>query len=128
METIGDKTMNEISKIRAEKIKEYRKSHNVPEFSNQDDYHKWLETAEGKAYAKALEEIRNEAKGRGGFRVNAGRKKLYPDRVALNKRVSKSTVSLLKDYSKAHKISENEALEKLVNAGYECLEKNRQVG
>ena len=128
MATIGDKAMNELNKIRAEKIKEYRKLHNVPEFSNPDDYHKWLETEEGKEYAKALEEIRNEVKGRGGYRANAGRKKLYSDRIALNKRISKSTVNLLKDYSKSHNISENEALENLINAGYECLEKHRQVG
>lgn len=124
--------MNEVNKIRAEKIKEYRKLHNIPEFSNSDDYHKWLETGEGKEYIKELEKIRNEVikevKGRGGYRANAGRKKLYPDRVALNKRVSKSTVSLLKDYSKSYKISENEVLDKLVNAGYEYLKTHRQAG
>lgn len=128
MAIIGDKAMKEVNNIRAEKIKEYRKLHNVPVFENPDDYHNWIETDEGKDYAKELENIRNEAKGRGGYRPNAGRKKLYPDRVALNKRVSKNTLSMLKDYSKSHQISENEALDKLVNAGYECLEKNRQVG
>jgi len=114
--------MKDINKIRAEKIKEYRKLHNVPEFVNPDDYMQWLETQEGKAYAKALENIREDAKGRGGKRQGAGRKKIYPDRVALNKRVSKDTVVLLKDFSKKHKMSENEALDKLVREGYDKLQ------
>lgn len=121
MEAIGDKTMKEVNKIRAERIKKYREQHSIPEFSNPDDYHKWLETPEGKKYARELENIRNEVKGRGGYRPNAGRKKIYPERIALNKRVSKDTIILLKEYSKKHKISENEALDKLVREGYEHL-------
>lgn len=126
------KKLNEAVKVRAEKIEEYKKLHNVPKFDNPDDYFKWLETTEGKEYAKALENIRDEVnktvKGRGGYRPNAGRKKIYGDRIALNKRVEKNTVVLIKDYSKNHNISENEALEKLINAGYEYLEKHRQAG
>jgi len=66
---------------------------------------------------KEIEEIRKW----GGKRPNAGRKKIYPQSVALHKRVSEKTVLKLKDYSKKHKISENEALDKLINAGYESL-------
>lgn len=114
--------MNEANKIRAEKIKEYKEKNNIPEFTNPNDYHEWLESPDGKKYANALEKIRKEVKGRGGKRPNAGRKKLYPDRVALNKRVSKDTIVLLKDYSQKHQISENEALDKLIREGYEHLE------
>jgi len=66
---------------------------------------------------KEIEELRNW----GGKRPNAGRKKSYPDRIAINKRVKKGTVVLIKDFSKAHNISENEALDQLINAGYEHL-------
>jgi hypothetical protein len=130
MATIGDKAMKEskqVNKFRVEKIKEYRKQHNIPEFSTPDDYFNWLKTPEGKEYTKELEKIRIEAnetiRGRGGYRANAGRKKLYPDCVALNKRVPMDTVVKIKDYSKAKHISENEALNELVQAGYEHLNK-----
>ena len=68
--------------------------------------------------AREIEEIR---KSWGGKRPNAGRKKVYPDRVGINKRVSKDTVVKLKDYSKKHNISETEALDRLVDAGYKSL-------
>lgn len=116
--------MTEVNKIRVEKIKEYREKHNIPEFSNPDEYMEWLNTPQGKSYAKAIEEIRDDAnktvRGRGGYRANAGRKKLA-DRVAIHKRVQTNTVVLIKDYSKKHNVSENEALDKLINAGYEYL-------
>jgi hypothetical protein len=67
---------------------------------------------------REIEEIR---KSWGGKRPNAGRKPVYADRVGINKRVSKDTVVKLKDYSKTHKISENEALDRLIDAGYKCL-------
>ncbi len=116
--------INEVVKFRTEKIEEYRKKHNVPEFSNPDEYMEWLKTPEGKEYAKELEIIRDEAnktvRGRGGYRANAGRKKLA-DKVAIHKRVDKNTVVLIKDFSKKHSVSENEALDQLINAGYEHL-------
>lgn len=116
--------MNEINKIRIEKIKEYKENHNVPEFSNPDEYMEWLKTPQGKAYSKELEKIRGEATktihGRGGYRPNAGRKKLA-DKVAIHKRINKNTVILIKDFSKKHSVSENEALDQLINAGYEYL-------
>lgn len=65
---------------------------------------------------KEIEELRQW----GGKRPNAGRKKLA-DRVAINKRIKKDTVILIKDYSKTHNVSENEALDRLINAGYEHL-------
>jgi len=75
--------------------------------------------------AQEIEEIRKKW---GGKRSNAGRKKIYSDRVALNKRIQKDTIVLIKDYSKTHNISENEALDRLINAGYACLEKHKQAG
>jgi len=65
---------------------------------------------------KEIEELRKW----GGKRINAGRKRLA-EKVAIHKRVNKNTVVLIKDYSKKHNISENEALDKLINAGYENL-------
>lgn len=53
--------MNEVNEFRIEKIKEYRRKNNVPEFSNPEEYHTWLKTPEGKAYSKELEKIRDEA-------------------------------------------------------------------
>lgn len=118
--------INEVVKFRGDKIDEHRKKHNFPEFKTPEEYADWLNnTPQGKAYAKELEKIRDEAnktiRGRGGYRPNAGRKKMFPDSVALNKRISGETVVKLKDYSKKHNISENEALDKLINAGYEHL-------
>lgn len=116
--------INKVVHFRTEKIKEYKEKHNIPEFETPEEYAKWLGTTEGKKYAVALEKIREDAektiRGRGGYRPNAGRKKIG-DRVAIHKRVDKGTVVLLKDYSKKHHLSENEALDKLVNAGYRYL-------
>jgi hypothetical protein len=53
--------MNEVNKFRVQKIKEYRKQHNIPEFKTPEEYHEWIITPEGKAYAKELEKIRDEA-------------------------------------------------------------------
>ncbi len=80
--------------------------------SDPDSYKEIIEDSD-----KEIEELRKW----GGKRINAGRKKVYTDRVAINKRVKKDTVLLIKDYSKSHNISENEALDQLINAGYEYL-------
>jgi hypothetical protein len=114
--------MKEINKTRAEKIKEYKKLYNVPEFINPDEYHLWLETPEGKAYVKALEAIREEVKGRGGLRAGAGRKKLYPESVPLNKRISKDSVIIMKEFAKEKKISEAEALDRLLKCAGKHLQ------
>jgi hypothetical protein len=119
--------MNEAFQIRMKKIEEYREKNNIPEFSNPEDYCQWLETPQGKKYAKALEDIRTEVK-RGGYRQNAGRKKLEGDRIALNKRVPSDTVIIIKDFSKSHNISENEAVARLINAGYQYLEVQHKFG
>lgn len=114
--------MKKTNKIRAEKIKEYKKLNNVPEFNNPEEYHAWLETSEGKAYIKALEVIRSDVKLRGGARVGAGRKKLYPESVAINKRISKDSVIIMKEFAKAKKISEAEALDRLLKCAGKHLQ------
>ena len=59
--------------------------------------------------------------GRGGKRIGAGRKRTYENRTTITKQVNADTVLKIKDYSRRYKISENEALDKLINAGYEQL-------
>ncbi|MDD3435887.1 MAG: hypothetical protein PHC64_01915 [Candidatus Gastranaerophilales bacterium] len=120
--------MNEAANIRAKKIKEYREQNNIQEFSTPEEYYQWLATPEGKKYTEAIENIRDEVKGRGGRRLNAGRKKLYGDRIALNKRVPSDAVVIIKDFSKSRHISENEAITELIRAGYQALEKKQSIG
>jgi len=110
--------INEAVKIRAEKIKEYKKQHNIPEFNNPEEYAKWLETSEGKEYAKELERIRNEAdhevRGRGGKREGSGRKKLYKNRVKATFDLDESDIINLKEYAKENKISKNKAIHEAI--------------
>ena len=75
-----------------------------------------------KVLIKALENIRDEVKQRGGKRPGSGRKKIYQEGVTIHKRVSKETVILLKEYSKKYKISENQALDRLVQEGYKHIQ------
>jgi len=71
---------------------------------------------------EAAQEIEAIKKSWGGKRSNAGRPKIYSERKTITKQVSKDTIVKLKDYSEKHKISENEALDKLINAGYKHLQ------
>ena len=82
-----------------------------------------LKQSDPESYNQIVEESdkeREELRKWGGKRTNAGRKRLA-DKVAIHKRVEKNTIVLIKDYSRNHNISENEALDKLINAGYEHL-------
>ena len=53
--------------------------------------------------------------GRGGARINAGRKKIYTDKVKETYELEKSDVICLKDYAKKHKISKNKAISQAIN-------------
>lgn len=114
--------MKETNKARIDKIKEYRALHKIPEFANSEEYHAWMETPDGKEYATALENIRDQVKQRGGKRAGSGRKKIYQEGVTIHKRVSKETLVLLKEYSKKCNISENQALDMLVQEGYKHIQ------
>lgn len=72
-----------------------------------------------------VEKRAEEFKKRGGKRVGAGRPKVFENRKTITKKLPESVIIKLKDYSKAHNMSENEALDKLITAGYEYLEKDR---
>lgn len=48
--------------------------------------------------------------GRGGARANAGRKKIYIEKVKETYELEKTSVISLKDYAKKHKISKNKAI------------------
>ena len=53
--------------------------------------------------------------GRGGARANAGRKKIYVDKVKETYELEKSDVVSLKEYAKKHKISKNKAIQEAIN-------------
>lgn len=57
----------------------------------------------------------------GGKRVNAGRPKKYTDRKTITKQISCNTVTMIKTFAQEKHISENEALEQLINAGFTQL-------
>jgi hypothetical protein len=63
---------------------------------------------------------------RGGKRIGAGRKRI-PNRTTITKQINTATIGKIKDYSKRYKITENEALDKLINAGYEKLKRSEVV-
>ena len=58
----------------------------------------------------------------GGHRCGAGRPRVFCERKTITKQVSEETINKIKDYAKSNNISENEALDRLINAGYEYLE------
>jgi hypothetical protein len=66
-------------------------------------------------------EINDLKKHWGGKRIGSGRPKKYPDRKSITKQVSNDTISIIKAYAKEKAISENEALEILVNTGFTQL-------
>lgn len=70
-----------------------------------------------------VEKRKIEYIGRGGQREGAGRKRIYPERKTVTKKLLPETVAVLKEFAKENKISENEALDRLVNAGYSKLKK-----
>ncbi len=78
--------------------------------------------------SEAAQEIQEIKRKWGGKRTNAGRPRIYKDRKTITKQLFIGTIARIKEFSKAHKISENEALEKLINAGYECIENHKQAG
>lgn len=57
----------------------------------------------------------------GGQRMGAGRPRIFCERKTITKQVSGTAVSKIKEFSEANNISENEALERLINSGYENL-------
>jgi hypothetical protein len=54
----------------------------------------------------------------GGRRMGAGRPRMFCERKTITKQVSETTVNKIKEYAEANNISENEALDRLINAGY----------
>lgn len=68
--------------------------------------------------SREIEKIRK----RGGKRIGAGRPKVFPcERKTITKIVSINSVDKIREISRNNDISENEALDKLINAGYEHL-------
>lgn len=53
--------------------------------------------------------------GRGGKRLNAGRKKIYYDKVKETYELEKADVISLKEYAKKHKVSKNRAIHEAIN-------------
>jgi hypothetical protein len=78
--------------------------------------------------SEAAQEIEEIKRKWGGKRLNAGRPRIYEDRKTVSKQLFISTIARVKEFSKIHKISENEALERLINTGYECIENHKQAG
>lgn len=59
--------------------------------------------------------------GWGGHRHGAGRPKTFCSRKAITKQVDEITINKIKKYAISNSISENQAMEKLINAGYDVL-------
>ncbi|MDD3419641.1 MAG: hypothetical protein PHE78_03455 [Candidatus Gastranaerophilales bacterium] len=57
----------------------------------------------------------------GGRRCGAGRPKMFEERKTITKQIQESTVEKIKQYAADNSLSENEALDRLINAGYESL-------
>lgn len=65
--------------------------------------------------AEASQEIEEIKKQWGGVRLNAGRKKIYAEKVKETYELEKSDVINLKDYAKKHNISKNRAIREAIN-------------
>ena len=57
----------------------------------------------------------------GGQRHGAGRPRMFCERKTITKQVSETNINKIKEYAETNNISENEALDRLINAGYESL-------
>jgi hypothetical protein len=101
--------------LRAEKLKAYMETVNIPYDDDIEKYAEWLNnTPEGKEHARNLERIREEVNIEcewGGKREGAGRKNKEVTRVTFTRRLLPETIAVLKDYAKEHDINETEALE-----------------
>lgn len=53
--------------------------------------------------------------GRGGKRPNAGRKKIYTEKVKETYELEKADVVSLKEYARKHKLSKNRAIHEAIN-------------
>lgn len=101
---------------------------NYEKLKNIDDLMEETKINDPESYKRIMKNVEKRAeefKKRGGKRIGAGRPKIFENRKTITKKLPEAAIIKLKDYSKAHNISENEALDKLINAGYEYLEKDR---
>lgn len=57
----------------------------------------------------------------GGRRCGAGRPRMFEERKTITKQVQQTTIEKIKQYAADNSLSENEALDRLINAGYESL-------
>jgi hypothetical protein len=57
----------------------------------------------------------------GGYRQGAGRPKTFCERKPITKHVPEESIKKIKEYAAANDISENLAIEKLIDAGYDAL-------
>lgn len=60
-------------------------------------------------------EYYKETYGRGGTRANAGRKKIYTEKIKETYEIEKADVISLKEYAKKHNISKNKAIHEAIN-------------
>jgi hypothetical protein len=106
--------------IKSKLIDEYKKTSNIPEFENIDEYYIWLKTPEGGKHIKTIERINKESNKQfknqhGGARAGAGRKKVYNiERKKVTKILSIEAIKLLKAAAKKENLTESSLLEKLI--------------
>ena len=103
-------------------LAEYRKENNVPDFQDKDEYYAWLETPEGKKYAKKIEEVEsytNKKYLRGGARKGAGRPKL--NKTNINNRVTKEAKQTFEQYAELYNVTQSQLLEAMITKGLESL-------
>lgn len=62
----------------------------------------------------------------GGYRQGAGRPKTFCSRKPITKHISEDSIEKIKEYASTNDISENLAIEKLINAGYDVLKNNKE--
>lgn len=61
----------------------------------------------------------------GGRREGAGRPRMFCQRRTITKQISEESINKIKEYANTNNISENQALEILINTGYEHIINNQ---
>ena len=83
------------------------------------DLKKELKEKDPELYNEIMTEVSQEIeelkKQWGGVRKNAGRKKIYSEKVKETYELEKTDVISLKDYAQKHKVSKNKAIHEAIN-------------
>ncbi len=124
MDAIKEKSPELYEEILTESEKEFVEEGNCSGFGPNGGFHHGRGQGRGQGGGGFGRGCAHQGGGRGpwgGRRCGAGRPKMFEERKPSTKQIQDSTVEKIKQYAADNSLSENEALDRLINAGYESL-------